>query len=78
MHPPPPTPPPPLFYGSRLFFCYHFEELQTVLTEVKLIINNARLTYAYPNTIKTCLNTQSFVVWQAVFILTQHQLKLGI
>ena len=23
------------------FFCNHFEELQTVLTEVKLIINNA-------------------------------------
>ena len=36
-------------------FCNHFEELQTVLIEVKLIINNAPLTYVYPNTIKTCL-----------------------
>ena len=26
-----------------------------VLFEVKLIINNAPLTYVYPNTIKTCL-----------------------
>ena len=37
------------------FFCNHFEELQTVLIEVKLIINNAPLTYVYPDTIKTCL-----------------------
>ena len=35
------------------FFCQHFEELQTVLTEVKLVINNAPLTYVYTNTIKT-------------------------
>ena len=45
---------PPLFC-NRLFFCDHFGELQTVLTEVKLIINNAPLTYVYPNTIKTYL-----------------------
>ena len=37
------------------FFCNHFEELQTVLIEVKLIINNAPLTRVYPNAIKTCL-----------------------
>ena len=37
------------------FFCNHFEELQTVLIEVKLIINNAPLTYVYPNTIKIYL-----------------------
>ena len=37
------------------FFCNHFEELQTVLFEVELIINNAPLTYVYPNTIETCL-----------------------
>ena len=30
-------------------------ELQTVLIKIKLIINNASLTYVYPNTIKTCL-----------------------
>ena len=38
-----------------VFFCSHFEELQTVLFEVELIINNAPLTYIYPNTIKTFL-----------------------
>ena len=45
----------PLFLQSSIVFCNHFEELQTVLTEVKLVINNAPLTYVYPNTIKTCL-----------------------
>ena len=59
-------------------FCNHSEELKTVLIEVKLIINNAPLTYVYPNTIKTyltlnhllfgrlllhCFNTISTVVW---------------
>ena len=44
----------PVFLQS-LVFCDHFEELQTVLIEVKLIINNAPLTYVYPNTIKTYL-----------------------
>ena len=44
------TPIPP-----RPIFCNHFEELQTVLFEVELIINNAPLTYVYPNTIETCL-----------------------
>ena len=43
------------FFRNDLFFCNHFEELQTVLTEVKLIIDNAPLTYVYPYTIKTCL-----------------------
>ena len=33
----------------------HLEDLQTVLIEVKLILNNAPLTYVYPNTIKKCL-----------------------
>ena len=36
-------------------FCNHFGELQTVLFEVELIINNAPLTYVYPNAIETCL-----------------------
>ena len=45
----------PPFFCSHLFFCDHFEELQTVFTEVKLIINNGSLTYVYPNTIKTYL-----------------------
>ena len=45
----------PFFFLQSLFFCDHFEELQTVFIEVKLIINNAPLTYVYPNTIKTYL-----------------------
>ena len=55
--PPLPLPPPPrpFFFCNHLFFCNSFEELQTVLIEVKLIINNAPLTYVYPNTIKTYL-----------------------
>ena len=45
---------PPIFL-QLLVFCNHFEEIQIVLFEVKLIINNAPLIYAYPKTIKTCL-----------------------
>ena len=44
----------PLFLQSFVF-CDHFEELQTVLIKVKLIINDSSLTYVYPNTIKTYL-----------------------
>ena len=42
--------------GARALpiFCNHFEELQTVLFEVELIINNAPLMYVHPNTIETC------------------------
>ena len=47
------TPPP--FFGITCFSCNHFEELQTVLFEVELIINNTPLTYIYPNTIEICL-----------------------
>ena len=54
--PPPPSPPlPPPFISNHLFFFVNFEELETVLIEVKLIINNAPLTYVQPNTIKTYL-----------------------
>ena len=49
-------PPLPLsLFCNHQIFCDHFEELQTVLTDVKLIINSAPLTYVYPNTIKTYL-----------------------
>ena len=41
--------------GRPHFFGNNFEELQTVLFEAELIINNALLTYIYPNTIETCL-----------------------
>ena len=42
----------PSFFLESLvfFFCNHFEELQTVLFEVELIINNVPLTIIYPNT----------------------------
>ena len=48
---------PCLFFAITCFgfFCNHFEELQTVLFEVEMTINNAPLTYIYPNTIETCL-----------------------
>ena len=42
-------------FWNHLFICSHFKELQTALFEVELIINNAPLTYVYPNTIETCL-----------------------
>ena len=45
---------PPYFLQS-LAFCNHFEELQTMLFQVELIINNAPLIYVYPNAIETCL-----------------------
>ena len=45
----------PLFFAITCFLCDHFEELQTVLIQVKLIINNVLLTYVYPNTIETYL-----------------------
>ena len=39
--------------GARSpFSCNHFEELETVLFEVELIINNKPLTYVYLNTIE--------------------------
>ena len=61
----PPAAPVP-FFAITCFFCNHFEELHVLnevntcnsinlLIEVKLIINNAPLTYVYPNTIKTYL-----------------------
>ena len=34
-------------FSAISFFCNHFEELQTMLTEVKLIINNALLIHKY-------------------------------
>ena len=33
--------------GGLVFFCNHFEELQTALFEVEPIINNKPLTYVY-------------------------------
>ena len=45
---------PPYFLQSLVFY-NHFGELQTMLSEVELIINNALLIYVYQNTIETCL-----------------------
>ena len=42
-------------FCNHLLFCNHFEDLQNVFIEVKLIINNAPLTYIYSNTIDTYL-----------------------
>ena len=38
-----------------VIFCNQFEELQSALLEVELIINNAPLIHVYPNIIETCL-----------------------
>ena len=43
------------FFCNPLIFYDYFEELKTVLIKVKLIINNAPLTYVYLNTIKSYL-----------------------
>ena len=51
-HPPPPRP----LFLQKIFFFDNFEEVRTVLIEVKLIINNAPLKCVYPNTIKTYLS----------------------
>ena len=41
----------PPYFSQSLISCNHFEELQTMLFEVELIINNVPLIYVYPNTI---------------------------
>ena len=56
----------PLFC-KHLFFCNHFEDLQTVLFEVVLIISNALLTYGYPNTIEICLTDNHFLFGRQLF-----------
>ena len=69
--------PSPLLFCYHLFFCDLFDELKTVLTEVKLIINNARnalhLNNApdirLPKYYQNIFNTQSFVVSQTVVML---------
>ena len=56
-----------------LIFCNHFEELQNVLFEVELTINNAPLTYVYPNAIETYL-TPNHLADSYYILLTQDQL----
>ena len=55
------------FLQSLVVFFDNFEELQTVLIEVKLIIYIARLT-CLPKCYQNIFNTQSFVVWQIVML----------
>ena len=43
------------FFAITCLFYNHFEELQTVLFKVELVISNALLTCVYPHTIETCL-----------------------
>ena len=55
------------FFCNHLFFCDHFEELHIVFIELKVIINNAPLTYFtkyYQN-----ITLKSFAVWQTVIML---------
>ena len=62
---------PPFLFLQSLIFCDNFEELQTVLIEVKLIIiNNAPLTYVYPNTIKTYLTPNHLLFARLYFNTT--------
>ena len=44
-----------LFFAITWFLCNDFDELQTMLFEVELIIDNAPVTYVDPNTIETFL-----------------------
>ena len=64
------APPPPYFLQS-LVFCNHFEELQTVLFEVELIINNAPLIYIYPDTIETYL-TPNYLLFGRQLLLSSN------
>ena len=53
------------FFAIICFFCDHFEELHTVLIEVKLITLDIRLPKYYQN----IFNTQAFAVRQTVIML---------
>ena len=71
---------PPLPYFLQSFvFCNDFEELQTILFTVELIINNASLTHVYLNTIETCLTPNYLFLADSCYnLLTQHQLELRV
>ena len=47
------------------------QELQTNLSEVEVIINNAPLIYVYPDTIKTCL-TPSYLLFSRQQVLSSN------
>ena len=62
----------PPFFCNYLFFCNHFEELQTVIIEVKLVINNAPATSVYSNTIKTCLTPNHLLFGYYIILIHHH------
>ena len=65
----------PPFFVITCFFCNPFEELETVLFEVELIINNAPLTYFYRNTIETRLTSNQLLFGrQLLYSSNTHQL----
>ena len=49
------------YFLQSLVFCSPFEELQTELFEVELIINNTSLTYVDSNTIRICLSPNHLI-----------------
>ena len=49
-----------------IFFCNHFEEIQTVLFEVELIISTINI--CLPKYYRNMFNTQSFVISQTIII----------
>ena len=61
---------PPLNFLESLAFCNHFEELQTVLFEIELIIDNEPLVYIYPNIIKTCLTPNCLVFGRQLLLFS--------
>ena len=69
----PPPPSLPLFFAitQSLVFSNYFEELQTMLFDVELIINIAPLIYVYPDTIKTCL-TPSYLLFGRHLLLSSN------
>ena len=67
------------FFFVCLFVCFfnYFEELQTVLFEVELIINNAPLVYVYPNTIETCLTSNYLLFGRQLLYCSKTTSSVG-
>ena len=59
------------YFLQLLIFCNHFEELQTKLFAVELIINNAPLLYVYSNTIEACL-TSDYLLFGRQLLLSSN------
>ena len=59
------------YFLQSIVFSNHFEEPQTMLFEVELIINNAPLIHVYPNTIETCL-TPNYLLFGRQLLLSSN------